>query len=79
MPVFDTQIAAPLLGFQENPGYAMLVSSLLNVNLNKAHTRADWSKRPLTDAEIEYAADDVIYLCQDLSNDVAKISRIGSG
>ena len=44
-PVFDTQIAAPLLGFQENPGYAMLVSSLLNINLSKAHTRADWSKR----------------------------------
>jgi ribonuclease D len=40
------------------------VSSLLNINLNKAHTRADWSKRPLTEAEIQYAADDVIYLCQ---------------
>ena len=59
-PVFDTQVAAPLLGFQDNPGYAMLVSSFLGVNLNKAHTRADWSKRPLTPAEIEYAADDVI-------------------
>jgi ribonuclease D len=46
-PLFDTQIAAPLLGYQDNPGYAMLVSSLLNINLNKAHTRADWSKRPL--------------------------------
>ncbi|MEY3786899.1 MAG: ribonuclease, partial [Pseudomonadota bacterium] len=63
-PIFDTQVAAPLLGFQDNPGYAMLVSSLLSVNLNKAHTRADWSKRPLTEAELEYAADDVIYLCQ---------------
>ena len=63
-PIFDTQVAAPLLGFQDNPGYAMLVSSLLSINLNKAHTRADWSKRPLTGAELEYAADDVIYLCQ---------------
>jgi ribonuclease D len=63
-PIFDTQVAAPLLGYQDNPGYAMLVSHLLNVNLNKAHTRADWSKRPLTEAEIQYAADDVIYLCQ---------------
>jgi ribonuclease D len=63
-PIFDTQVAAPLLGYQDNPGYAMLVSHLLNVNLNKAHTRADWSRRPLTEAEIQYAADDVIYLCQ---------------
>ena len=63
-PIFDTQVAAPLLGYQDNPGYAMLVSSLLNVNLNKAHTRADWSKRPLSEAEIQYAADDVIYLCR---------------
>ena len=63
-PVFDTQIAAPLLGFQENPGYAMLVSSMLNVNLSKVHTRTDWSVRPLSEAQIQYAADDVIYLCK---------------
>jgi Ribonuclease D len=63
-PVFDTQLAAPLLGFQENPGYAMLVSSFLNVNLSKVHTRADWSVRPLSQAQIQYAADDVIYLCK---------------
>lgn len=63
-PVFDTQVAAPLLGFQENPGYAMLVSSFLNVNLSKAHTRTDWSTRPLTKEQIQYAADDVIYLCK---------------
>ncbi len=63
-PVFDTQIAAPLLGFQENPGYAMLVSSFLNINLSKAHTRTDWSIRPLSEAQIQYAADDVIYLCK---------------
>ena len=62
-PVFDTQIAAPLLGFQENPGYAMLVSSFLNINLSKAHTRTDWSIRPLSKEQIQYAADDVIYLC----------------
>jgi len=63
-PVFDTQIAAPLLGFQENPGYAMLVSNFLNVNLSKAHTRTDWSVRPLSQDQIQYAADDVIYLCK---------------
>jgi len=76
-PIFDTQVAAPLLGFQDNPGYAMLVSSLLSVNLNKAHTRADWSKRPLTEAELEYAADDVIYLCQIYQIMVQKLTVLG--
>jgi ribonuclease D len=76
-PIFDTQVAAPLLGFQDNPGYAMLVSSLLNINLNKAHTRADWSKRPLTEAQIEYAADDVIYLCQIYQIMVQKLTELG--
>lgn len=64
MPVFDTQIAAPLLGIQENPGYAMLVSTFLNINLSKAYTRTDWSLRPLSAEQLQYAADDVIYLCQ---------------
>jgi len=45
--------------------------------LNKAHTRADWSKRPLTEAQIEYAADDVIYLCQIYQIMVKKLNRIG--
>ncbi len=76
-PIFDTQIAAPLLGYQDNPGYAMLVSSLLNVNLNKAHTRADWSKRPLSPEEIEYAADDVIYLCKIYEIMLEKLSTLG--
>lgn len=63
-PVFDTQIAAPLLGFQENVGYAPLVASLLQVDLPKTHTRTDWSTRPLSQAQMQYAADDVIYLCK---------------
>jgi len=78
-PIFDTQIAAPLLGFQENPGYAMLVSSFLNINLSKAHTRTDWSIRPLSAEQIEYAADDVIYLCKIYSlmcEQLAKLDRL---
>lgn len=63
-PIFDTQLAAPLLGFHDNPGYGMLVSSLLNVNLSKAHTRTDWSTRPLHEEQLKYAADDVIYLAR---------------
>lgn len=76
-PIFDTQIAAPLLGFQDNPGYAMLVSSLLAINLSKAHTRADWSKRPLTADQIEYAADDVIYLCRIYQIMTQKLTELG--
>jgi len=76
-PVFDTQIAAPLLGFQENPGYAMLVSSFLNVNLSKTHTRADWTIRPLSEAQIQYAADDVIYLCKIYQMICQKLESLG--
>ncbi len=76
-PVFDTQIAAPLLGFQENPGYAMLVSNLLNVNLPKAHTRTDWSMRPLSQEQIQYAADDVIYLCKIYKIMCQKLEELG--
>jgi len=63
-PVYDTQLVAPLLGFQENPGYAMLVSGFLNINLSKTHTRTDWSQRPLSAEQLKYAADDVIYLAK---------------
>jgi len=76
-PIFDTQIAAPLLGFQENPGYAMLVSSFLNINLSKAHTRTDWSIRPLSAEQIEYAADDVIYLCKIYSLMCEQLAKLG--
>ena len=76
-PLFDTQIAAPLLGFQENPGYAMLVSSFLNINLNKAHTRTDWSQRPLSDDQIQYAADDVIYLCKIYTQMCEQLQTLG--
>jgi len=61
-PVFDTQIAAGLVGFPAQVGYAELVSTLLEVQLLKAHTRADWSRRPLSPQQIEYALDDVRYL-----------------
>jgi len=76
-PIFDTQIAAPLLGFQDNAGYGLLVSSFLNINLNKAHTRADWSCRPLSIDEIQYAADDVIYLCEIYQKMVAQLTELG--
>jgi len=61
-PVFDTQIAAALAGFGDQCGYAKLVQGLLDVELPKVHTRADWARRPLSEAELRYAADDVLYL-----------------
>ena len=61
-PVFDTQIAAPLLGYQDQIGYGNLVKAMLNINLGKAHTRADWTRRPLPEQQIQYALDDVIHL-----------------
>lgn len=61
-PIFDTQIAAALTGLDDQMGYARLIDALLDVQLAKAHTRTDWSKRPLPDGALEYAADDVRYL-----------------
>lgn len=61
-PVFDTQVAATLLGHGEQVGYATLVRELLGIELSKAHTRADWSRRPLENDQLRYAADDVRYL-----------------
>jgi ribonuclease D len=61
-PVFDTQAAAMLAGLGEQIGYADLVKRLLGVDLEKGHTRADWSHRPLEPEQIDYAYDDVIHL-----------------
>ncbi len=61
-PLFDTQIAAALLGYGDQLGYAALVEKLLGVKLDKSLTRTDWSRRPLSAAELAYAAYDVLYL-----------------
>ena len=63
-PVFDTQLAATLFGLGDQIGYANLVEQLLNKRLAKGHTRTDWSRRPLDDAQVRYAFDDVIDLGQ---------------
>jgi len=61
-PIFDTQLAAPLAGHGEQPGYAALVQKTLGVQLQKGHARTDWNRRPLSREQLEYAADDVRYL-----------------
>lgn len=63
-PIFDSQLAASLLGYGEQVGYGSLVEKVLGVQLDKAHTRTDWSNRPLNQAQIRYASDDVYYLRQ---------------
>lgn len=60
--IFDTQVAAGLLGYPAQMGYAGLVKELFEVEIHKTHTRADWSKRPLRPEYLEYAAEDVEYL-----------------
>lgn len=61
-PLFDTQIAAALLGHGEQLGYAALVERRLGLAVDKSLSRTDWSKRPLSDAALAYAADDVRHL-----------------
>ncbi|MDH3451527.1 MAG: ribonuclease D [Gammaproteobacteria bacterium] len=63
-PLFDTQVAAPLLGYAEQIGYANLVEQMLGVHLPKSHTRTDWCRRPLSDAQLRYAEDDARYLAE---------------
>ena len=60
--LFDTQVAAGLAGYAPQLGYAGLVKELFAKELPKTHTRANWAKRPLPDALLEYAAEDVEYL-----------------
>ena len=76
-PVFDTQIAALLLGFPDQIGYGNLVKGTLGVELDKLHTRADWSRRPLSDEQIRYAAEDVFYLAQVYPYLIEKLSALG--
>lgn len=61
-PIFDTQIAAALLGQPAQIGYGALVAAQLGHQLEKGHTRTDWSRRPLSPEQLQYAEDDVRYL-----------------
>ena len=61
-PVFDTQLAAAVLGYNQQISYADLVQQVTGVELEKKHTRANWMRRPLSQEELDYAMDDVRYL-----------------
>jgi ribonuclease D len=77
-PVFDTQIAAMVLGHGDSISYEQLVQRITGDHLDKSHRFTDWSHRPLSKAQIAYASSDVthlrdIYLA--LSADLAKRGR----
>jgi ribonuclease D len=76
-PVFDTQIAAGCIGLKPQIGYAELVKTLLDVTVPKGQTRTDWSKRPLTREQLEYAADDVSYLGEVASHLTLRLRELG--
>jgi ribonuclease D len=76
-PVFDTQIAAGCIGLKPQVGYAELVKTLLDVTLSKGQTRTDWSKRPLSPEQLEYAADDVLYLGEIAARLRARLRQLG--
>ena len=61
-PIFDTQVAAALLGYGDQIGYGALVKSICNITLSKKFARTNWLKRPLDTEVIEYAANDVTHL-----------------
>lgn len=63
-PMFDTQIAAGLLGYGDQIGYAALIKKELNIDIDKSQTRTDWMKRPLSRDQLMYAASDVYYLAK---------------
>ena len=60
--LFDTQVAAMVAGFGDQVGYDSLVSALTGGQIDKAHRFSDWSRRPLSPAQIAYAAADVTHL-----------------
>jgi len=77
-PLFDTQIAAALAGHSDQIGYGALAEAVAGVKLPKLHTRTDWDARPLTPAQLRYAADDVRYLgaiYQHLAGELRALGR----
>ncbi|MDA9930280.1 ribonuclease D [Alphaproteobacteria bacterium] len=64
LPLFDSQIAATVLGHGDQVGYDRLVRAILNHEIDKTSRFTDWSRRPLTERQISYALDDVIYLAK---------------
>jgi len=79
-PFFDTQIAAMVCGFGDSVGYETLVTKIANAQLDKSARYTDWSKRPLTEKQLNYAIGDVTYLrdiYRNLQSELEKTGREG--
>lgn len=76
-PVYDTQVAATLLGHGDQLGYAKLVKAMLSVNVDKEHARTDWSKRPLDPEQVVYAENDVRYLIPMYQQQMKQLKELG--
>ena len=78
-PLFDTQIAAAFAGLGSSLSYAALIRALFGVELEKGETRTDWLRRPLSPAQLGYAADDVAYLLEaadELERRLVELGRL---
>ena len=76
-PLFDTQIAAMVCGFGDSASYETLVRKLTNAELDKSARFTDWSRRPLSDRQLEYALGDVTHLCQVYEKLARELQRTG--
>jgi ribonuclease D len=77
-PIFDTQVAAMVLGYGDSISYDQLVQRITGDTLDKSHRFTDWSRRPLSPAQVKYAISDVTHLRDvyaALSADLAKRGR----
>ena len=63
-PVYDTQIAAMVCGLGDQVGYDKLVQHYMGKSIDKSSRFTNWAERPLTERQLKYAADDVIYLAE---------------
>jgi ribonuclease D len=77
VPLFDTQVAAMVAGFGDQVGYDSLVAGLAGGQIDKAHRFSDWSARPLSEAQIAYAAADVTHLRTVYERLTARLAREG--
>ena len=78
-PIFDTQIAMMAISQSEQIGYANLVESWLGITVDKGARFTDWSRRPLTDRQIEYAIGDVTHLSEIFPKMLNKLVKTGRG
>ncbi|WP_341712884.1 ribonuclease D [Erythrobacter sp.] len=78
-PIFDTQIAMMAISQSEQIGYANLVESWLGLTIDKGARFTDWSRRPLTDRQIEYAIGDVTHLSEIFPKILRKLIKTGRG